>query len=929
MNHNLDSQFSFHNLQEAAHAGWWQINIPQKTITFSSYLISLLGLKAETLTFEAFAALLSPASGYTDTANLQTIGFPTTSVEYDKELEIFTPKGYLQIRAKSIRQHTNDKGESIIEGFIQCTDYSYQKGAKKAKIHLNQLVNWQKSFTQMLLKLLGNTPSHLVIEELLSLILQKAEADSVRIFSMNHLHKTYSCEYEIVADNKYACKDALQKKPITGKRGYELLMKRKVAFYNQKDHLIYVDGASPEQYLNRVQTSLVIPLSSKQEVWGFIKINILDKTKRWTPFDIESLVTATNIICVCQALRTFESEITENGDFLHKLFHNMPMGYFRLRIEMAGNGEVTDYEYLDINTKFTEMIGRNRENIIGKLNSEVGPIFTNKLDLQVLADVAYKGKIFQTRGQMRHNKGYYDTTIYSPQYGDVVALFIEVTDTVSASEILKKREIELQKMYKNIPLGIEIYDKDGFMVDVNEQELKIQQISDRNVLLGLNLFEHPSLPRFAYEELRKGNDVVFDVNLDNMKVNRQYYGIDSQEQLRYLTIRANVLHNAAGEIEGYLLIIIDNTEFNETSNRLREFESAFNSVAEIAEVGFFLWNPLKNSFFSSIQSNRNIGVSSMLVDELGIEAYNQCVHPDDFGQIDTFFQKSAAGEEKELTCEFRIRYKGQWKWLRAKICVTEYAPERNSIQYICINYNVNEMKLAEQKLLEAKNKAEESDHLKSAFLANMSHEIRTPLNAIVGFADVLAETDDEEEKQQFIEIIRKNNEHLLNLISDILDLSQIESGEIEFHFSEIDANDLCEQAISPLSIKFPEQVELHFRHDSRTEENITFRGDSKWISQALSILINNAIKFTPEGHVWLSYKRQEQGIEFSVKDTGVGMTAEQTKNIFERFVKVNEFIPGTGLGLTIFQSIVEQFGGTFGVESEAGAGTRFWFTLPI
>ena len=217
------------------------------------------------------------------------------------------------------------------------------------------------------------------------------------------------------------------------------------------------------------------------------------------------------------------------------------------------------------------------------------------------------------------------------------------------------------------------------------------------------------------------------------------------------------------------------------------------------------------------------------------------------------------------------------------------------------------------------------DRLKSAFLANMSHEIRTPLNAIVGFSTLLVDTDDPEEKKQFVEIIQKNNELLLQLISDVLDLAKIESGIIELKLVEVDLRELCKELVVSIRIKVPAEVALCVVPDL---PSYIMRCDKVRLTQIISNFINNAIKHTSKGTILLGYEIRWDEIEFSVTDTGDGMSPEVQRHVFDRFYKGNSFKQGTGLGLSICKSIIEQVGGKIGVESEIGKGSRFWFTLP-
>lgn len=243
-----------------------------------------------------------------------------------------------------------------------------------------------------------------------------------------------------------------------------------------------------------------------------------------------------------------------------------------------------------------------------------------------------------------------------------------------------------------------------------------------------------------------------------------------------------------------------------------------------------------------------------------------------------------------------------------------------------ISWDITDLKNAERELIIAKEKAEESNRLKTAFLANMSHEIRTPLNAIIGFSDLLGEMDDKKEREGYINIIKKNNKILLQLISDVLDLSKIEAEIFDFELSDTDVNKLC------LDVVVSSELRLHAHIPIIFEDHIpvcVIHTDSSRIHQVLSNMISNALKFTKEGDIRVGYHViNDDTIRFYVKDTGIGIKKEDASSVFDRFVKLNTFAQGNGLGLALCKNIVEQLNGSIGVESEWGKGSCFWFTLP-
>lgn len=242
-------------------------------------------------------------------------------------------------------------------------------------------------------------------------------------------------------------------------------------------------------------------------------------------------------------------------------------------------------------------------------------------------------------------------------------------------------------------------------------------------------------------------------------------------------------------------------------------------------------------------------------------------------------------------------------------------------------WNAEQTNKKQQKELEAARiKAEESDRLKSAFLANMSHEIRTPLNAIVGFSKLVIDAECTNEKEQYAEIIERNSEILLNLFNDILDLSSLEADSLSFNIRPIKLIDICLQLEQQFCYKVKNGTKL-ILDDVDTELYVS--GDWNRIIQIISNLLSNAAKFTPKGEIHFGYREKEDFVEFYVKDSGIGIPAERVANIFQRFGKINDFVQGTGLGLTLCRMLVEKMGGRIWLRSQEGKGSRFYFTLPL
>ena len=497
-------------------------------------------------------------------------------------------------------------------------------------------------------------------------------------------------------------------------------------------------------------------------------------------------------------------------------------------------------------------------------------------------------------------------------------------DMASAYQALQYSERLLSNIFKCLPIGIELYDMDGVLVDLNDKELEMFHIEKKEDVLGINIFDNPIFPKEMKERLKKNEDADFTFRYDFSKVGSYYQNTQKQGTIDLMT-KVTTLYNSEHQPINYLLINADKTETTVAYNKIQEFEEFFELVGDYAKVGYAHFNILSGHGYAQKSWYRNVGEAdeTPLSDIFGTYRH---FHPDDRALLIRFLDDARKGLTTKLSKEMRVlREDGTYTWTHVNLLVKKYAPQDRIIEIISINYDITELKRTEEMLVKARDKAEASDRLKSAFLANMSHEIRTPLNAIVGFSSLLTSTENAAEKELYNSLIGHNNKLLLNLINDVIDLSKIESGYLELRPDWVNLTELLDESVAEYAHQVPSGVELltnYPAHDSLVEL------DRLRIKQILSNFLSNALKNTTTGHVEVFYEVDHQSVRIGVKDTGRGIPQNMLEKIFERFEKLDSFAQGAGLGLPICKLIVEKMNGRILVDSQLGIGTTFIIELP-
>lgn len=791
-------------IAQMAKMGWWESDLKNQEYICSDFIVDLLGLEGNRISFTEFHQRIREdhrlrlKNEYLSLSNLQT---------YEQMFPIRAKDGEIWVYSKISFQKLDKEGYRNMTGFLQYIDRPIDNSNGNIDfLQVSSLLYQQNNISYSLLAFLQCDDVTQVINETLGDLLKQFQGDRIYIFEINRKEQRQDCTYEATAEGISKEQDFLSNIPWDPSTWWNhQIGERRAIILNTLDDM----PEEAEEYrrtleMQDIKSLMVVPLISKEEVWGYMGIDMVRTQRNWSNVDYQCFSSLANIISICIELRKSELQAQED----------------RIALD----------------------------------NSE---------------------KI-------------------------------------------------LRNIYKNLPAGVELYDKDGYLVDINDKELEIFGLSDKNETLGINLFDNPNIPTEVKEKLKAKEDVNFSINYDFSKINQ--YVESEREGIINLTTKVTALYDSQNRFINYLFINIDTTETTNAYTKIQEFENLFLLIGDYAKVGFAHFNVLTRDGYAQDTWYRNLGEKEgiPMPEVIGVYAH---VVPEDQAVLKNFVREVKEGKATSLRKEVRVcRENGKYTWTSINVMVRDYRPQDGVIEMLCINYDITPLKETEQKLIIARDKAEELDRLKSAFLANMSHEIRTPLNAIVGFSSLLAETDSRSERQEYIKIVQENNELLLQLISDILDLSKIEAGTFNFVYTNVDVNETCSEIIKSMGMKVGKGVELILKEPFPECYIYT---DKNRFTQVISNFINNALKFTQQGSITLGYKQiSHQKIKFYVRDTGMGIPEEKQKSVFERFVKLNTFVQGTGLGLSICKSIVSQMGGEIGVDSTEGVGSCFWFTHP-
>lgn len=512
---------------------------------------------------------------------------------------------------------------------------------------------------------------------------------------------------------------------------------------------------------------------------------------------------------------------------------------------------------------------------------------------------------------------------------DYVILTVhDISEERALKSSLKHSNEKFLCFFDNVTVGCAICDKEGTLIEVNDAYVDYMGLESKGDAVNqLNIYTNPCINPEFKEMMKSGISVSGEVKYDYELIN-QVYVKSRHKDVHYFRFIVNYLRDAAGNVENILIIWVENTLIHKTLRQNKSFREMISAASSASNIGFSSINLLKNEQLVTPEYLKNLGVSSE-IDLNTIFSHMKYVDTDTSRQQEfmEYVEKARHEKVKPLERNIHLIVNGEPRWIKQFLIQQTFDPDNGNIVLLGVNVDINEQKKTEEALREAKEKAESSDKLKSAFVANMSHEIRTPLNAIVGFANLLVTSEDKEDFDSFKQIIEQNSNQLLQLIGDILDLSKIESDTLDFVWSNVNVNAMMYELEKIFQMRNAANPDVVIKCVASVGDCM-IRTDRQRLIQVVSNLMTNAIKFTTQGSIIMGYEKRKEEIYFYVTDTGCGIPEENQSQVFERFVQLDSFKQGTGLGLPICSSIIRAMGGKIGVKSKPGGGSTFWFILP-
>lgn len=685
--------------------------------------------------------------------------------------------------------------------------------------------------------------------------------------------------------------------------------------------LLTIDANNPindkwtdeKEFFSRQQARSVIvaPIIVDDEVWGIVVLVSMVRSV-WSVFDLQWISMVTNRISVTLSNNEMRDRI---NDQIHVMSQACEAGKLLTWVWNCetGKGEVNIYgsaEERSSECTLEGVISRMYKTDQARCLKTIRALKNGDID-NVLLRVRMRGVVDDTWG-WRELRGV-PTKNIDGKIERIVGISRDITEEVRRANE-EKLNIQFQNsIYNKMPAGIEFFNEEGRLIYMNDTALEIfGVIGGRRSMMGLGLFENPNLTEEQRTAIKYTDTVQYIISYDFRKVVYK----SSRTDVIEMNYRMSKLYKK-NNLVGYIVAVADNSELVQKSKQISIFQRYFLEIGKFAKMGICWFSDTKNGYVSE-QWNINLGIRP---EAPYMRNLSLCVHvlDEDLEVYGSLLGRIFVGDIDSFQYELRVTHDdGLLHYIKVQFVRSEEA-------VIGVSIDVTQTKENEKLLIEAKLKAETADMLKLQFLDNMNHEIRTPLNAIVGFSDIIAQTAGSDDLKMYADLIRSNNDILLDTIGDIIDLSKITSGTMEYAYTEGDIDEVVREVYDKYNAQSHVNIEFLC---TGGEHGVKAYCDVSQIKRILCHFVSNAFKFTAAGRVELYYKVVNNELVFSVTDTGCGIPVNKIDKIFDPYFKVDLFSVGTGLGLPICNSLARDMGGRIEVKSTEGVGSHFKFYVP-
>jgi PAS domain S-box-containing protein len=698
---------------------------------------------------------------------------------------------------------------------------------------------------------------------------------------------------------------------------------------NQQDKEFYT-STTLEENRYQLKSEMIAAIKNKTTTTHLLGIHQCTKIREWTKLEQKLLIEISRRLGSAINQLIFYHDLGNSEKKYKSLYDNAPLSYQSLDEEGC---------FIDVNPTWLNLLGYKRDEVIGnKYSSFLHPDWKEHFECNFPA-FKKRGYVHDVQFKIRHKKGHFLDILFEGCIGyhpdgtfkQTYCVFQDISARKKAEEKLKVSEERYRLLMEQSPFVVEVYDLDGLQISVNKAFEELWQIPASASLFKYNILSSKEVRSSGVLEHIKRAYEGETLDLPDHEYNTQSdLNNEYKSRSRWLKSRVYPLKDELGKVTHIVVVHRDITDQKKAEAKFVESEAKFENFFQKSPIP--LINMDNTTHEVKYLNTRFLELFGYTLDEIStLEKWFQLAYPDPeyrkivvekWGKATKLAKKNSTDilpEVYNVTCKNGdIR-----QVLISGIIIGN--------EFLAMLVDISAQKKIEEELITAKDKAEESEKLKTAFLANMSHEIRTPMNGILGFAELLQTPELSSEKyQKYVQIIMQSGNKMLSTINDIIEISKIETQQIKPKHRTVDLNEFLN---SQYAFFLPETSKIDFSlKNSLLASEYEVETDLSMLDSILTNLIKNAIKFTNKGSVEFACTKKEQFIEFYVKDTGIGISKDQQKLVFERFRQIStdstKIIEGSGLGLSIAKAYAELLGGKIWMKSKEGVGSQFWFIIP-